>query len=161
MPALTVDLAANLTPKERRFVEAYMGDADGNGTRAAQLAGYRGNSGTLGAIAYETLKRPHVREAIAALAELDPLVMGRIERMRRLTKIARGELTDQRIGAEGEVYEMRVPVREQHAAIRTIAELVGDFRAAKESEKEDPLKGLSAREMFDLAGIPQAVEGAN
>lgn len=53
------------TELERRFVEAYVGEAAGNASRAAELAGYRGKPSKAGARA---LARPHVRELLAELA---------------------------------------------------------------------------------------------
>lgn len=52
-----------LTPKETAFVEHYRKDR--NGTRAAIAAGYSKNSAA--SIASETLRKPNVKQAIAAL----------------------------------------------------------------------------------------------
>lgn len=49
-----------LTIKQTRFVEFY----DGNGYKAAKAAGYKGNYGTLRAIASENLTKPNVKAAI-------------------------------------------------------------------------------------------------
>jgi len=43
-----------LTPKQRRFVEAYVGPARGNASEAALIAGYRGSPQTLRAVATKT-----------------------------------------------------------------------------------------------------------
>lgn len=57
-----------LTHKQRLFVAAYVGPAAGNGTKAAQLAGYRDdNRDSLKATACETLTKPYVQRAIARL----------------------------------------------------------------------------------------------
>jgi len=42
-----------LTEKQRAFVEAYMGEAEGNATRAAELAGYQGGENTLSSVGSE------------------------------------------------------------------------------------------------------------
>lgn len=55
-----------LTPKQQRFVEAYCGEAKGNATEAARLAGYAGNDVTLRAVAHENLTKPHIAATIAA-----------------------------------------------------------------------------------------------
>lgn len=49
-----------LTLKQRKFVEAYLGKANGNATEAARLAGYKGNDVTLGAVGHETKNKPLV-----------------------------------------------------------------------------------------------------
>lgn len=81
---------ADLTEKQRRFVEAYMGKARGNATEAARLAGYKGNRETLASVGKENLRKPQIREAIGERVERDPLVMTREDAQRRLSAIAMG-----------------------------------------------------------------------
>ncbi len=53
-----------LTKKQQRFVEYYVGEANGNGTKAARLAGYSGDE-VATAVAASRLKRdPKIKEAI-------------------------------------------------------------------------------------------------
>lgn len=54
------------TELERRFAEAYVGEAAGNASRAAELAGYRAKPSKAGAVA---LARPHVAALIAELQQ--------------------------------------------------------------------------------------------
>src|SRR5690348_4971458 len=65
-----------LTPKQRRFVEAYTGPHFGCATKAAELAGYRAeNRVALASTAHENLRKPQVQRAIArrlAAMKLDP-----------------------------------------------------------------------------------------
>lgn len=57
-----------LTLKQRRFAESYVGEAAGNGVKAARLAGYRDdNYHALGVTASENLKKPKVRGYIGRL----------------------------------------------------------------------------------------------
>ncbi|MCA9530489.1 MAG: terminase small subunit [Myxococcales bacterium] len=56
----------DLTEKQRRFVEAYVGPARGNATEAARRAGYRGSTNTLRVVGQENLLKPALVEAIAA-----------------------------------------------------------------------------------------------
>jgi phage terminase small subunit len=67
----------SLTEKQRRFVEAYMGEAAGNASKAAKIAGYRGNSVTLGQVGAENLQKPQIKSAIAARVRKDPRVAKR------------------------------------------------------------------------------------
>lgn len=53
-----------LTEKQLRFVEAFMGAAGGVAWKAAKLAGYRGSYGTLRATGSENLAKPIIRQAI-------------------------------------------------------------------------------------------------
>jgi phage terminase small subunit len=64
-----------------------MGEAQGNGTFAAKLAGYSGNNVTLGAMACETLKNPRVKRAIAQMTESDPLIATRAQRQAFWTEV--------------------------------------------------------------------------
>ena len=53
-----------LNPRERRFVDAYLGGAGGNATRAAREAGYSGSSEVLKVQGSRLLTRANVRAAI-------------------------------------------------------------------------------------------------
>jgi phage terminase small subunit len=55
-----------LTVRQRAFVEALVGPAGGNATKAAEMAGYAAeNRLTLAATASENLRKPYVQEALA------------------------------------------------------------------------------------------------
>src|SRR5438128_1439742 len=82
-----------LTERQRRFVENWLGATPGNGTRSAQAAGYSGSVSVLAAQAYHLLRNPKIKAAIDARIESDPMIVGRVERLRILSSIARGELT--------------------------------------------------------------------
>ena len=53
-----------LTRKQALFVEAYCGEAAGNATEAARLAGYKGNRRTLAAVGYENLRRSTIAKLL-------------------------------------------------------------------------------------------------
>jgi hypothetical protein len=53
-----------MNPRRRAFVNAYLGDANGNGTKAAISAGY--SEQTAAQSSSRLLKEPEVRDAIAA-----------------------------------------------------------------------------------------------
>lgn len=84
---------AGLTEKRRRFVEAYVGEAAGNATQAARIAGYAGNDRTLTSVGSELLTFPDVRQAVdAARREMSkPSIATREERQELLTRFMRGE----------------------------------------------------------------------
>jgi hypothetical protein len=55
-----------LSIRQQQFVAAIVGPAQGNATKAAQLAGYRSdNRVALASTAYENLRKPQIQEAIA------------------------------------------------------------------------------------------------
>jgi phage terminase small subunit len=148
------DVFAGMTLKERRFTEAYLGAAAGNATKAARLAGYKGNLLTLGVVGSENLRKPRIREAFALLLEQDELVAGRTERLRFMSRVMRGEERDQRVTADGEVIEVRTPMHLRLRAAEKLAEIGGDFREPEKTADSLP-PDLSVSQLFDLAGIPQ------
>lgn len=78
---------ANLSERERRFVEAYMGKAAGNATKAAILAGY--SKATARKQGSRLLTKGNIQAAIAARAKDDPAVSDREERQRFYTSTMR------------------------------------------------------------------------
>ena len=81
-----------LTLKQRLFIEAYCGEARGNGTEAARLANYEGNDVTLAVVAWENLRKPYIKDAINE--RLDALSMDRGEIVAELSDIGRSEWRD-------------------------------------------------------------------
>lgn len=61
--------SSKLTPKQRRFVDLY----DGNATEAARLAGYKGSADVLNQVGYENLRKP---EVLAAITERERMTQG-------------------------------------------------------------------------------------
>lgn len=76
-----------LTEKQRRWVEFYMGEAEGNATEAARLAKYKGNDVTLAQVGAENLRKPHVQAAIAERVAADPAIATREDRQRFWTLV--------------------------------------------------------------------------
>jgi hypothetical protein len=64
-----------LSERERRFVEAFMGPAKGNGAAAARIAGYANRSARV--TASRLLTKANIRRAIEARVQDDPLVATR------------------------------------------------------------------------------------
>lgn len=77
-----------LTQKQHQFVFYFIGEANGNGTEAARLAGYAKPSEQ----AYENLRKPQIRAAIDA--HLSTLAMSSAEVLARLTDMARADVSD-------------------------------------------------------------------
>lgn len=80
-----------LTEKQRRFVEAYMGQACGNATEAARLAGYSGSENTLAQAGRANLRKPHIAALITELRDKDPLVLSRIQLQELWSRAAEGK----------------------------------------------------------------------
>lgn len=50
--------------KQELFIGFYVGEANGNATEAARMAGYKGNDVTLGAVGAENLQKPQIKAEI-------------------------------------------------------------------------------------------------
>ena len=81
-----------LTPKQRRFVEAYTGNA----TEAARVAGYGGNDDVLRSIGSENLAKPDIAAAIKAreTVVVDGLIASRSERQAFWSSLQRNTAID-------------------------------------------------------------------
>ena len=77
-----------LSIKQLKFIDAYLGEAKGNGSKAAQLAGYRGSSQTLKAVASENLAKPDIANEIEKRLQT---VMNGEEVLQELSAIAGAE----------------------------------------------------------------------
>jgi phage terminase small subunit len=80
--------ARSLTYKQRLFISYYLGEAGGNATRAAALAGYS----IPGVQGYENLKKPYIRALIDA--KVGAVAMGADEVLARLSEIASADMAD-------------------------------------------------------------------
>lgn len=116
-----------LTEKESRFVAAFLGDAQGNGTKAAVLAGY-GKSGAK-VIACRLLKKPKIQAALVNLKNQkvnDTLTVSEIvrervmsgdEAMERLTTFARADI-GQILGPDDAISKLPADVRQTIKSVR-------------------------------------------
>lgn len=75
-----------LTEKERKFVDAYMGRCFGNMTEAAMVAYGYDSRATAAVEGHHIFKRPQVKKAIDDIRKADPLIADRNEVMRFWTK---------------------------------------------------------------------------
>lgn len=81
-----------LPPKEQLFVDAYLGEACFNGTKAMRLAGFRGSDNVLAVGAHRLLRKPKIESQLKD--RLNEHAMSANEVLARLTKQARGSLAD-------------------------------------------------------------------
>ncbi len=78
------------TPKQRLFIDEYLKCL--NSTKAAKLAGYKGNQVTLGAVGSENLRKPLIKAEIDK--RMEESAMSANEVLVRLGQMARGDLGD-------------------------------------------------------------------
>lgn len=99
-----------LSLRQRRFVEAYTGEAQGVGSEAARIAGFKGVHKQ---VAFKLMHMPHVRAAIDEICLQDGLVASREQRRAWLVKVISGEI-------EGET-------RDRVRAMELLQKSSGDF----------------------------------
>jgi phage terminase small subunit len=80
-----------LTGKQQAFINAYLSNGF-NATEAAREAGYEGNVNVLGVTGHENLRNPKIASIVQE--RLNEAAMSANEVLARLSKIARGEVTD-------------------------------------------------------------------
>lgn len=114
-----------LSERERQFVERFMGDAHGNGTRACELAGY--SKTTAAAQASRLLRKRKIQEAIEERRKADPLVLDREALQQFWSNVVngsiQGELRD-RLKASELLAKSQAVFVERHSL-----EAAGDFTA--------------------------------
>lgn len=134
---------ADLTPKQQRFVEAYVGPATGNATQAARIAGYKGNDITLAAVGHENLRKPRVAEAVKERTQMALDSLGADEMLRQVSRIALGEEPKARIADRLRALEL---MGKYHA-------LWTDVQAVKDLPKDErELDALLAYHLKRVAG---------
>lgn len=130
-----------LTEKQQRFVDAFTGPAEGNATRAAEIAGYS-HAKTQGP---RLLENVGVTEAIAeATREIrSKRIADRQERQEWLTAVMRGELTAVEMTRTGDAVEVPPPWKERVKANELLGKMAGDFVERREHKVEGD--GLSVQ----------------
>lgn len=148
-----------LTEKESRFVAALLGDAAGNGTKAAVLAGY-GKSGAK-VIASRLLKKPKIQAALANLRDkqvdktlttieiVRERTMSGDEAMERLTTFARADI--------GNLLEDGDPIKALPPDVRQTIKAIRPTRYGRVLELHDAMKAteLIAKSAGKLKEIVQ------
>jgi hypothetical protein len=156
-----------LTHLQQRFVDAYLGEAKGNATAAAKLAGYQASYDTLRQIGAQNLTKADVRRAIDA--HLAAQAMTREETLDRLSAIASGDETGalKRI-AMGEDPEEALAeidprlikrIRIQRGAVNSIdIELVDSMEALKVLAKWHNIGTTQRLEVTGAGGGPMLIK---
>lgn len=114
----------SLSERERRFVEAYMGQAAGNATEAAKQAGYSArNAAPQGS---RLLRKANIRQALDNRVRSDPKVADRAQRQQFWTDVMQGAGT-----------YAKVPWRDRLKASELLGKSQGDFVERHEHSGKD------------------------
>lgn len=146
--------ADGLTPAQRRFLEAYAGDADFDAVKALELAGYKTEGRSRSAnsqTAIRILQTPEARKYLAELAEVDPLAMGRQERLRLLTRIGRGELTESRV-VNGELMDVPATIDQRLKALSELGKAAGEGVKIEVTVRPEQMSDAELAAALELMG---------
>jgi phage terminase small subunit len=108
-----------LTPKQQAFIAAYVGEAKGNATAAARMAGYRGNDKVLCEQGRQNLEHPGIIQALSRFREELSRLSAETGQRQLLTAARSHELLT-RI-AEGEELETTVTVNKHGEFVENVA----------------------------------------
>lgn len=135
-----------LTPMQRAFVAAYVGEARGQGATAARMAGYKGNNHVLAVTAQGLLKNPSIKQALEVfrMATATAAIMTAEQCAERLSRIGRGDetLTEKRVvnGGPAGFVDVETPPGFAHQieAIKALVKMRGYDKPATPEDQEAP-----------------------
>lgn len=91
---------SQFTGKQQKFIDAYLGVANFNATKAAKIAGYKGNGNTLAVVGFDNVRKPNIAKEIKA--RLQASAMSTDELLMHLGRQARSKTIIQfYLGPEG------------------------------------------------------------
>jgi hypothetical protein len=123
----------SLPHKQRLFADYYLGEARGNATKAARLAGYEGSDHVLHQIGHENLRKSEIRAVIHE--RLDEVGMSQGEILAELAGIARAEwrdLIEIKTNRKGEVVSATLLLRDKLVALELLMKFHGMVREKME-----------------------------
>ena len=132
-----------MNPRQRKFVEAYKGNA----TAAAREAGYAGNDVTLANVGHQLLMKPEIAAIIKGREdkEIEGLVASRVDRMKFWSEVMRDEETSMsdRLRASELLAKAQMDFTERHevvGAVATTEQLLTLMRARRmeNNDSDDP-----------------------
>lgn len=115
--------AGRLTPKQQLFVESYIGVANGNGTEAARLAGYKGTSDSLKVTASRLLTNANVASLVDRRLATAKRCMSADEVLEHLTDVAEApwrDFCDVQLGEDGETLSVRMRLTDKLKALELL-----------------------------------------
>lgn len=113
-----------LTPKQRRWANAYLGEARGNATEAARIAGYR-DPGVSG---YENKRNQAIRAYVAERLEAES--MSSVEVLAELSDVARADFRDFlqiKRDKDGEILDVRMDLSSKVKSLELLGKVYGLF----------------------------------
>jgi hypothetical protein len=129
-----------LTDKQDLFLRYYLSAANFNATEAARLAGYAGDDVTLASVGYENLRKPQIRQAVAAA--MRERAMEPDEIIGRLSDMARASLGDFiSETVDGGSWKLDIPKAARNGKLHLVKNYK-DTEHGAEIQLHDPLRAL-------------------
>lgn len=155
--SLDPNITYNLTPKQRRFVDAYLGPAQGKALEAARLAGYSGTPNSLSVQAHDNLNNPKIQAAIRARVSF--AAMSQEEVLQELGAVARLPLekvtSDSKLLA-GKVRSLEL-LAKHHGLLKELAKNPQDAARSAYTEIRARFPGLTEGEARQIVADTFAV----
>lgn len=146
---------SKLRLKQQLFVEAYVGVAQGNASKAARKAGYKGNDATLRAIASQNLTKPNIIAAIAERTAKIKNIMSRDEVLEELSDIARApwqEFLEIRHDKDGNIIDAQLKLADKIKALDLVGKAHGIYMKSQENPADKPDKEFIAAYLQEKFG---------
>lgn len=139
--------AQELTAKEELFVAHYLGDARGNATEAAKLAGYKGTNGSMSTLGWKLLKKVEIRARIRE--RLDAVDASAERVIREIGDVAFAEWRDFLLvrtdPKTGEAVEVKMDLGSKVKSL----EMLAKYHKLLTDKQEVEVRDLSAAESLD------------
>lgn len=142
-----------LTELQARFVECYLGEANGNATLAAKLAGYQGSDKALAVTASRLLRSAKVRRFLAKVSKGEVGRQGKAAAASVELAVAIATHDERRAWLSGVMRDPKVAMRDRLRAAELLAKIEGDFIHKVEVSGPDggPMETLDVSKLSDEA----------
>jgi len=127
-----------LTSKQQRFVDAYCGEAMGNATEAARIAGYRGGARTWARVGSVNIRNCNINNEIENRTKKvrSKAIMTAEERQEWLTSVIQGRVLDGALH-DGQPVEAPPKLKDRISAADQLSKMQGSFISKHEITGRD------------------------
>lgn len=126
-----------LNKRQTDFVNAYLGEANGCATDAAELAGYKGERPTLAQVGSENLRKPEIQKLIQERLATSPLALSRGRVLALLAECAEGGWGEPQEDQNGEKVVTLTKASDRLKALELFGKYHGLFKDRVEHTGKD------------------------
>ncbi len=128
---------AKLNKRQTDFVNAYLGEAKGCATDAAEMAGYKGKRPTLAQVGSENLRKPEIQKLIQERLATSPLALSRGRVLALLAECAQGDWGEPQVNESGEKVVTLTKASDRLKALELFGKYHGLFKDRVEHTGKD------------------------